>query len=80
MNIGAYKLSLDLNFIQILELVKQLPLKQKITLTRELTKDTIDYKLTEFLETFKTDELSQETIDEEVEKVRKELYEKEKTL
>jgi len=64
-----------LNFDQILDLVKQLPRNDKIRLSKELEKDTLDQTLTQLLETFKTDEISLETIIEEVENVRTEIYE-----
>jgi hypothetical protein len=66
---------LNLNFDQILDLVKQLPESDKIQLSKELEKETLNQKLTQFLETFKTDELSLETITEEVEIVRTALHE-----
>lgn len=65
---------LSLNFEQILELVKQFPETQKLKLSQELEKDTLNRKLTDILEAFKTDELSLATIDEEVEALREELY------
>ena len=65
---------LSLNFEQILQLVKQLPEADKLKLSQELEKDTLNRKLTNILEAFKTDELSLATIDEEVEAVREELY------
>jgi len=65
---------LDLDFKQILELVKQLPRKQKIKLSKELQKDTLDRELTQLLATFRTNELPQKTIDKEVEAVRAEQY------
>ncbi len=40
-----------------------------------LQKDTLEHKLTELLEAFKTDELSLDTINDEVEAVRNECYE-----
>ena len=64
-----------LNFDQILDLVKQLPRNDKILLSKELEKDTLDQILTQLLETFKTDEISHLTITEEVENVRTEIYE-----
>lgn len=66
-------LQIDLTFDQILSLVKQLPKKQKIKLSKELEKEAIDSKLTRLLETFKTDELDLKTIDEEVEIVRESI-------
>lgn len=77
METGAF--NLYLNFSQILNLVKQLPINEKIKLTKELEKEVIGNKLSELLMTFRTNELSEEIINEEVEKVRKELYEKKKT-
>ncbi|CCI18433.1 MAG: hypothetical protein EWV55_09460 [Microcystis viridis Mv_BB_P_19951000_S69] len=72
MNQKTYQLTL--NFDQILDLVKQLPESDKIQLSKELEKETLNKKLTQLLETFKTDELSLETITEEVEEVRAEIY------
>ena len=40
-----------LNFDQILDLVKQLPKNDKIRLSKELEKDTLDQTLTQLLET-----------------------------
>lgn len=40
-----------LNFDQILDLVKQLPRNDKILLSKELEKDTLDQTLTQLLET-----------------------------
>lgn len=58
---------------QILDLVKQLPKKDKIRLSKELEREIIDTKLTALLEAFKTNDLEQETINEEVEIVRAEI-------
>lgn len=77
MNQKTYQLTL--NFDQILDLVKQLPESDKIKLSKELEKETLNHKLTQLLETFKTDELSLETITEEVEEVRAEIYEQQAT-
>ena len=72
-------LQIDLTFDQILSMVKQLPKKQKIQLTKELEKDAIDSKLSRLLKTFKTDKLDEKTIAGEVEIVRKEHYDKQKS-
>ena len=69
-------LHIDLTFDQVLDMVKQLPLQQKIRLSKELEKETIDSMLTRLLESFRTDELDQNTIDEEVERGRQKLYER----
>ena len=76
MESGTYQISLKFN--QILELVRQLSLKEKIKLSKELEKETVNNKLTELLNIFQTDELSEETINEEVEIVRQNLYAKKK--
>ena len=65
---------LNLNYSQILSLVKQLPTRTQLRLGRILTKDATKAELEHFLETFKTDELSEEDILVEVKQVRKERY------
>ena len=67
-------LKIDFTFDQILSLVKQLTKQQKIKLSKELEKEVLNSQLTALLESFKTDELSLETITEEVEAVRSEIY------
>jgi hypothetical protein len=76
MKAGTY--NIDLEFSQILDLVRQLPKKQKIRLSKELEKEIIDAKLSSLLKAFETDDLDQATIDKEVEIVRAELYAKSK--
>jgi len=71
-------LQVDLTFDQVLGLVRQLPIKDKIKLTKELEKEGIESKLAELLKVFKTNELSLSTIDEEVEIVRQQMYERQK--
>ena len=70
---------ISLNFEQILELVQQLPPVEKLRLSKELEKETRNSKLTELLEAFQTDELDLDTINEEVETVRAEIYARSKT-
>ena len=71
-------LHLDITFDQILSLVKQLPFKEKIKISKELEKEGIKTKLTSLLETFKTNDLSLETINQEVEIVRQKNYDQKK--
>ena len=71
-------LQVDITFDQVLALVKQLPRKEKIKLTKELEKEGIASKLSSLLKTFRTKELSLETINKEVEIVRQEIYERNK--
>jgi hypothetical protein len=71
-------LQIELTYEQILSMVKQLPRQQKLKLTKELEKEAIDSKLTRLLKSFRTTELDMKTITEEVESVRKEIYDKQK--
>lgn len=70
------QLSLKLEFEQVLELVQQLSQEEKIKLSEALEKDTLNQKLTGFLKAFKNDEISLDIINEEVERVRAEIYER----
>lgn len=70
--------NIDIGFNQILALVKLLSQKEKIKLSKELEKSTLDTKLTALLKAFKTDDLNQDEIDKEVEIVRSQLYAKSK--
>ena len=72
MTLANYQLSL--NFEQVLALVKQLPYPEKLQLSQELEKEVLNRKLTVLLESFRTDELSLETIAQEVEAVRSEIH------
>ena len=71
-------MQIDITFDQILSIVKQLPREQKLKLTKELEKEAIDSKLSSLLETFKTKDLDDKTINEEVERVRQEIYDNQK--
>ena len=66
--------NIKLSFRQLLEQVKKLPGEQKIKLSKELEKETIQSKLTELLTSFQTDDLTMNEITEEVEKVRQKKY------
>ncbi len=72
-------LKIGITYEQLLAAVKQLSIQQKIQLSKELERDSIETKLSELLALFKTDELALQTIDEEVEKVRQEIYDKQKS-
>jgi predicted DNA-binding protein YlxM (UPF0122 family) len=72
-------LQIDITFEQILSMVRQLPRQQKVRLTEELEKEIIDSKLSRLLKTFKTNDLDLKTITEEVESVRQEIYEKQRS-
>jgi len=69
-------LQIDLTIDQVLALVRQLPKSDKIKLTKELEKEGIESKLIGLLKTFRTTDLSLKTINEEVEIVRHQIYER----
>lgn len=71
-------LQVNITFEQVLSMVKQLPAEEKLLLTKELEKEGITSKLNAILQNFKTDKLTQEIIDEEVETVRRNLYDNQK--
>lgn len=71
-------LQVDITFEQVLALVKQLPRQEKIKLTKELEKEGIETKLSALLNTFRSKELSLDTINEEVEIARQQLYDSQK--
>jgi hypothetical protein len=71
-------LQIDITFEQILSMVKQLPRQQKLKLSKELEREAIDTKLTSLLKNFKAPKLDLKTISEEVEFVRKGIYDKRK--
>jgi hypothetical protein len=67
---------IDLSFDQILSIVRQLSKEDKIKLTQELEKEAIESRLSQVLKIFRTKELDLSTVKEEVESVRKEIYDK----
>jgi hypothetical protein len=69
---------IDLSFKQILSVVKKLSQQQKLELSRELEKELIDSKFSKLMSAFKTDAISEEDINAEVEIVRASRYEKRK--
>ena len=76
MKSGTY--SIDLDFDQILDLVRQLPRKEKMRLSKELEMEIVDAKLTALLKAFKTDDLDANTIQKEADFVRTDIYAKSK--
>lgn len=71
-------LQLDVTYEQVIALVRKMPLSEKLKLSEELENDAINSKLSKLLKTFKTKELSIETINAEVELVRQQMYESQK--
>jgi len=71
-------LNIDITFDQVLSIVKQLPVNQKVKLSRELEKEGIRSRLTAILAAFKTDELSLNYINKEVELIRQKIHKNKK--
>lgn len=76
MNTAAINIKLSYN--QILDLVRQLPMREKKKLTEELFRESVSSELNYFLNKFKTDDLTEDDILSEVEAIRLERYEKKK--
>lgn len=70
--------NIELSYNQILDLVRQLPIREKKKLTEELFRESVSSELSYFLNKFKTDDLTDEDILAEVEAVRSERYAKNK--
>ena len=68
----------NITYDQVLSLVKQMPLQQKIRLTKDLERESIGTQLSSLLNTFRTDELDLDTIDTETEIVRQQIYNRKK--
>ncbi len=63
-----------LNFNQIVQIVRQLPVHEKIRLSKELEKETVNTTLSRLLKSFKTNDLSEDEIVNESNFVRERLY------
>lgn len=72
-------IQVDFTYDQVLSLVKQLPTKEKVKLSKELEKEEIESKVSRLLGVFKTKELSLATINKEVEIVRQRIYKSKKS-
>lgn len=71
-------IQLEVTYDQVLSLVRKLPTQQKIKLSKDLEKEGIASKLSEILKSFKTNDLSLDVINNEVEIVRQKAYERKK--
>ena len=65
---------LNLNYDQVLDLVKQLPPRMQLRLGRALTRQATRAELEHFLNTFRTDEISAEDIRPAFIQVRKQRH------
>ena len=62
--------TIDISYNQILYLIQQMPVRSQLRLGKALTRQNIRAELDQFLETFRTDEISEEDIMAEVKAVR----------
>ena len=69
---------ISLSFSQIMDLVRQLPFNEKVKLGKEIEQEARNIKLSELLSTFRTDELTEDVINTEVDIVRQEIYDEKK--
>lgn len=67
---------LNLNYSQILALLKQLPVRTRLRLGCELTREATRNELEHFLEAFRTDDITDEEILGEVKQVRRSRHER----
>ncbi len=63
-----------MTYDQVLDLVRQMPKRDRARLSTELAKEAADKRLSRLLNAFKTNEISEEEINNEVEKARTEIY------
>jgi hypothetical protein len=73
---SALPYQIQLDFTQIVQIVRQLSADDKIRLSKELEKEAISSKLTRLLKSFKTNDLSEDEIARECDIVREKLYQK----
>lgn len=68
--------TIDISYKQILALVQQLPVRSQLQLGKALTSRSVRAELLSLLDTFRTNELSEEDIIAEVKAVRQARYAK----
>lgn len=68
--------TIDISYNQIMLLLGQLPVRSQLRIGKALTRQNIRKELNYFLDTFRTDELSEEDILKEVKAVRQKRYAK----
>lgn len=69
--------TIDISYNQMLFLLQQMPVRSQIRIGKALLRQNIQSELNRFLEVFRTDEISEEDIMNEVKAVRRERYAKE---
>ena len=68
--------TIDISYNQVLLLLQQMPIRSQLRIGKVLTRQNIRAELNQFLETFRTDEISEEDFLAEVKAVRRERYAK----
>lgn len=68
--------TIDISYNQVMLLLQQMPSRTQLRIGKALTRKNIQKELNHFLDTFRTDELSEEDIMSEVKNVRRERYAK----
>lgn len=66
--------TIDISYNQILTLLQQLPVRSQLKIGKALTRSNVRAELNRFLDTFQTNELSEDEILAEVKAVRRERY------
>ena len=68
--------NIDISYNQMLSLLLQMPVRSQLRIGRTLTRQNIRAELNHFLQTFQTNEISEEDILAEVKSVRRKRYAK----
>ena len=68
--------TIDISYNQMLLLLQQMPVRSQLRIGKALTRQNIRAELNSFLDTFRTDEISEADILAEVKAVRRERYAK----
>ena len=68
--------TIDISYNQMMLLLQQMPVRSQLRIGKALTRQNIRAELNHFLETFRTDELSETDIMAEVKAVRRKRYAK----
>ena len=66
--------TIDISYNQVLTLLQQLPVRSQLKIGKALTRPNVRAELNRFLDTFQTNELSEDEILAEVKAVRRERY------
>ena len=68
--------TIDISYNQLLRLLQQMPVRSQLRLGKALTQQSIRSELNYFLDIFRTDDISEDEILDEVKAVRQERYAK----